>query len=486
MATTQTRSSPASGLPYYVWEVAGKPVSIQLYYDVIDRMQPDILRGLGALRRRGAEVGGILLGRPDPEFSGRVIIEDFETVPTEYLNGPSYNLSPKDLAGFEAAVARHSRTDAGPVPVGFYRSHTRDELYMDDADLALAQRFFPGEGHVFLLIKPYASRPSLGGFFFWEDGAINRESTYLQFPFNRSELGGGEARPVAEAPRPEGERPLPPYTPAAELPRSHTLDFNPPDPPFSADLRSNLSILSAPPERSRRPAISLLQWLLAAFVVAAAAAGVFAYRDLAAPKQARPAVVDETALPLKLSVAEQQNQLDVTWDRSSPVVMKAKRGLLAISDGDNKRDLELTGAQLRTGRVLYSRLSADVGLRLEVYGEGSKPVTESIRIVSTEAPRSPIERPKTERKKELAKELSREPLASPPVASPPVERKAASRPPEPAAIPAAKPPAAVRRAAAAATERPRTEPVSPAPKAETPSVEAPPPEIELQRPARRR
>jgi len=481
MATTQTRSSPASGLPYYVWEVAGKPVSIQLYYDVIDRMQPDILRGLGALKRRGAEVGGILLGRLDPESSGRVIIEDFETIPTEYLNGPSYNLSPKDLAGFEAAVARHPKLDGGLVPVGFYRSHTRDELYMDDADLALARRFFPGEGHVFLLIKPYASRPCVGGFFFWEDGAINRESSYLQFPFNRGELGGGEARPVPEAPRPEAERPLPPYTPASELPRSHALDFTPQDPPFSPDLRSNLSILSAPPERTRRPAISVLQWLLAAFVVAAAAAGVFAYRDLAAPRHAGPAVVDETALPLKLSVAEQQNQLDVTWDRSAPVVMKAKRGLLAISDGDNKRDLELTGAQLRTGRVLYSRLSADVGLRLEVYGEGPKPVTESIRIVSTEAPRSPIEEPKPDGRKDFVEA----PPASPPAAKPPVERRDAN-PAQSPSIPAAKPPSAVRRAGSAATERPRTEPVKLAPKADMPDVEAPPAEIELQRPARRR
>ena len=51
-----------SGLPYYVWEVPGKPISIQVPFEVIDRMTPDILRGFGALKRRGAEVGGILLG----------------------------------------------------------------------------------------------------------------------------------------------------------------------------------------------------------------------------------------------------------------------------------------------------------------------------------------------------------------------------------------------------------------------------------------
>jgi len=29
--------------------------------------------------------------------------------------------------------------------------------------------------------KPFASRTSVGGFFFWEDGEINRASSYLQF-----------------------------------------------------------------------------------------------------------------------------------------------------------------------------------------------------------------------------------------------------------------------------------------------------------------
>src|SRR5437762_10795660 len=141
MATTQTRSTPASGLPYFVWEVPEKPISIQFYFDALDRMYPEIMRGLGALKRRGAEVGGILLGRSDSP--GKVIVEDFESVPTEYLNGPSYNLSENDLVAFEAALENcRSGAASGLSVVGFYRSHTRDGLFMDDADMALAQRYF--------------------------------------------------------------------------------------------------------------------------------------------------------------------------------------------------------------------------------------------------------------------------------------------------------------------------------------------------------
>src|SRR5258707_13945607 len=144
------KSGTVSGLPFYVWEVPGKPISVQLHFDVIDRVSPEILRGLGALKRRGAEVGGILLGRTEDGPNPKVIVEDFVPVPSEYLTGPSYNLSANDLVAFEAAL---ERCRGGKLSVvGFYRSHTRDALYMDDADVELARRYFPEPYNVFLLV----------------------------------------------------------------------------------------------------------------------------------------------------------------------------------------------------------------------------------------------------------------------------------------------------------------------------------------------
>ena len=194
--------------------------------------------------------------------------------------------------------------------------------------------------------------------------------------------------------------------------------------------------------------------MLVAFMPLACVAAFFAYRELAAPKRPKADfAVMETTLPLKLSVAEKQNQLDVTWDRNAPAIMQAKRGVLSITDGSNKKDLDLTGAQLRTGRVLYSRLSADVGLRLEVYGDGPTPVTETIRIVSTEPPRMP----------EAARSVPQADVVEKPVKTPPVP--AAERPK----------PTARRAPKRAAEPEPKQETAAPAP-----------PEVELQRPARRR
>jgi hypothetical protein len=358
-----------SGLPFYVWEVSGKPISIQLHFDIVDRVSPDILRGLGALKRRGAEVGGILLGRIEVGPHPTVIVQDFVPVPSEYLTGPSYNLSPNDLVAFEAALERCKAEPAGKLsPIGFYRSHTRDELRMDEADVNLARRYFPEPTSVFLLVKPFATRPCIGGFFFWEDGEINRESTYLQFPFVRRELGGGDPRSAPGPRKPQAE-------PAVER---EPVRLRP-----AAE-----AILSTPEEPPK--AIYKLAWrwlIVPVFLILAGVSGFFAYRNLDNAKAPAGRVSSPiAALPLKLSVSDRKGQLDVTWDRNARAVTQAKRGILSIADGDKRRDLELSGLQLRNGRVLYSRLSGDVSLRLEVFPEGQPGVVESIRVISTEAP----------------------------------------------------------------------------------------------------
>jgi len=364
---------------------------------MIDRVSPDILRGLGALKRRGAEVGGLLLGRREDGSRPKVIVEDFAPVPSEYLTGPSYNLSENDLVAFEAALERSKSSAAGALTVvGFYRSHTRDDLYMDDADLALARRYFPEPGNVFLLVKPFATRPSIGGFFFWEDGEIHRESSYLQFPFDRRELGGGEHRPApppAPPPRavqPErapasGGVPLPAYTPAIEPEPVRVIAAEEPRQPPVAT--SSLSILSALQEPAMEPNKPRWRWLLApGFLTIALVIGFFAYRNLDNAKASASILSPLPALPLKLSVSERKGQLDITWDRNAQAVTKGKHGVLSIADGVNRQDLELSAPQLRYGRVLYTRLSGDVNLRLEVFPEGQGSVVESIRVISSEDP----------------------------------------------------------------------------------------------------
>jgi len=89
---------------YYVWAVPGNPVAVHLRLDVVDRLGAEFLRGLGAVPKRGAEVGGVLLGSIEPGLvkdTSIVRIEDFEPVPCSYVRGPSYLLSEEDRKLFD-------------------------------------------------------------------------------------------------------------------------------------------------------------------------------------------------------------------------------------------------------------------------------------------------------------------------------------------------------------------------------------------------
>jgi hypothetical protein len=69
------------GVPgYYVWQIPGKPVAVHLHLDVVDRILADVMRGFSAVPKRGAEVGGVLLGRIENGDRSIVYVEDFQSV----------------------------------------------------------------------------------------------------------------------------------------------------------------------------------------------------------------------------------------------------------------------------------------------------------------------------------------------------------------------------------------------------------------------
>src|SRR5271163_4583659 len=114
---------------YYVWEPPGKSLVVHLHIDVIDRLSAEVMRGFGAVPKRGAEVGGILLGTIEEGEQTVVRVEDFEPVACDYKRGPSYLFTEEDGAAFDDACARWLPDSSRPVyAVGYFRSHTRDGL----------------------------------------------------------------------------------------------------------------------------------------------------------------------------------------------------------------------------------------------------------------------------------------------------------------------------------------------------------------------
>ncbi|MGA2593217.1 MAG: energy transducer TonB [Bryobacteraceae bacterium] len=185
----------ASATAAYLWEDPGDSIAVHIGLDVVERLGAAVQQGLGP-GPRGLEIGGVLLGHT-ASGGRKVLIEDFWLVPSEHLRGASYTLSPKDRHALAVRLARRSAADV----VGYFRSHTRPGLYLDQDDFAIFSSYFPDPSQVFLVVRPSSDGPAVGGFFFWEDGDINRRSPYRQFPFDSQRLLAGDF-PIADQPAP--------------------------------------------------------------------------------------------------------------------------------------------------------------------------------------------------------------------------------------------------------------------------------------------
>ena len=233
--------------------------------------------------------------------------------------------------------------------MGYFRSHTRDGFSLAPEDLELLDLFLPGPAQVALLIKPYATKASAGGFFVREHGEFPA-ATPLEFPLRRRELLGEEPPPR----RPLGERPA----------RAATESFEKP-PPSDTELASAGSRWSS--GRMWLPLVVL-------FLLLGAAVGY----ELALTVGARAAGSAGEDLSLSLSVKKSGDNLLVTWSRLAPAVRSAQRGLLEIDDGGYTRPVTLDAAQLQNGSLIYRSVSNSVRFRMTVFPQARVSVIETL------------------------------------------------------------------------------------------------------------
>jgi hypothetical protein len=328
---------------YFVWEVPGKAVVIHLDLDVVDRMGVDIMRGFAALPKRGAEVGGVLLGSIETGAVTTVRVKDFEAVPCPYKRGPSYLFAEDEQGAFDQACARWQPGESrGVYAVGFYRSHTREGLregpMLTAEDVELLDRNFPFPAHVALLVKPFATKTSLARFFVRENGQFP-ETAPPEFPFRRSELARGSVR-TEQLPEPVEE--------PAGLP-----DVAP---------------------RPRRLGLPGWVWIPLAFVflILGLMLGYQAARTKTISTEG------DSAFSLALSVTRTGDNLTVRWNPEAPAVRAAQKGLLEIEDGKYSKPVDLDLAHLKGGSLIYRHSSNHVRFRLIVSLNARSNVTEML------------------------------------------------------------------------------------------------------------
>jgi hypothetical protein len=404
---------------YYTWSPDGKMIQVRVDFEVIDRMSAEVMRGFGSVPKRGAEVGGVLLGKVDKGSKLSIHIHDFVIVPCDYRRGPSYQLTDGDTQLFSKTVADTTQSATADLrPVGYFRSHTRDGMGLTDDDLQLFSNFFPDPSSVMLLVRPFATKVSQAGFFFEENGQIRSDATYLQFPFRRRELGGGsipsssnsDATRVAEpqandsvadgTDSPSAKGPIPiresvakpaaspvpvnesgflntsdnrklfsnrddapaGFNPSYDITASSQRDYGNAAPSFAVSTEASQKIRKSwvwLPLSS----IFLLLGVLVGFLIAV---------TIKKPNTAVPL----TAYALSLAVQQQPDAIHVTWDRAAVPVAIATRGVLHIQDGDFYKAVDLKPADLQTGSVIIRNVRNNVTLRLEVFLLDRNSITE--------------------------------------------------------------------------------------------------------------
>jgi hypothetical protein len=370
---------------FYVWEVPGKWISIELSLDVIDRLQQDVVRGFGSLPRRGAEVGGILLGTVTA--AGRIVrVQDYQEVPIEYRRGPSYLLSEADTRAFEAELAQLRNNGASSArPIGYFRSHTREAVGLAEDDLDLVSKYFPAPETVILMIRPFGTKPSTAGFYFKEDGKFQSGPPLLEFPFRRRDLAHDELSPsptgsLGGANVPSRIRRAAQAAQASEPLPLTNAGPEPALPPRQVEVVERERTHEAEPElqatdeklkpRGRRiwlplSIVFLLVGILAGFQ--------------AALRLGPQVLGGSDPYKLSLAVTPSGNDLEVKWDRQSAAMRKALKGILTIEDGNYRRQIELDADRLQGGsQLLYRHYSNDVRFRLEIFLKDSTSVAEAV------------------------------------------------------------------------------------------------------------
>jgi len=362
---------------FYRWEVAGKPVSIRISLDVVDRLQQDVMRGFGAVPKRGAEIGGVLLGAANGD--GSVSVEEYELIPIEYKRGPSYLLSDEDVAAFEAALnelRQKSRSDLHPI--GYFRSHTRDGVGLGDEDLELLSRYFPEPQTIVLLIRPFGTKPSIAGFYFREDGQFPSGPPLLEFPFRRKDLVSDEeperlltpARPEfqAEPEQPAQQQRRWPIQNPLPQPTLQIEEAPAPADPVEASAYVPADVEVKP--KARRGwfwmPLSFI-FLLLGLVLGFQAALIMRQSGRADPYN------------VTLTVTRSGSDLQVTWDRQALAIRTALKGVLTIEDGNYSKPTNLGASELQSGSVvIYKPLTTHVRFRLDLSIKDRDSLSEAV------------------------------------------------------------------------------------------------------------
>jgi len=305
------------GRDFYLWQAHSFTARVAL--DLVDGLD----RALADPRhKQGEELGGVLFGRVLQ--SDTIEIINFEFVHSDHHRGTIFALGLRERYRIgRQLTSAHGRSDVRPV--GFFRTHLRPGLFLDQDDFAFMSEAFADPSQVALLIHPVESGTPTAGFFIWEDGDIDRRQTLLSFPFDSHVLrtqGSVETQPIQ------------PPKPALALPPIHI-----------------------PVPQIRKP---LLGWSVAGVAAITLLALGMQYRPAAAPPR------KEVERPLNIALQQKGDAVIVDWDKRATALKQASSGVLTINDGGSTQTLNLSRTELDHGKVQFWPRSNQVTVHMDL------------------------------------------------------------------------------------------------------------------------
>ena len=356
------------------WVVPQSPVDVEYSLIVIEEIRQVVADGFQRLQRGGIEVGGVLYGTRQERT---IRVTAMREIACEHARGPTFHLSDNDRAALTAQLARDKEDMRleGLVVVGWFLSHTRSDVTLQQSDLDTYNAFFREPWQVTMVVHPGRTGTMRAGFFVREpDGSVKGERSYQEFNFPDRVAGmldrpPRERRPVMEA---ASERIATARYPV-QRETVETVEAPPEPVEYEAPLFGQPA--RAVPEYAPYPNTRRkIPWAIIAVVAAALVLAVLGLRFLGPQLHVEP---------LSLGVIERDGQLQINWNHASQSVAGATAGTLEIVDGGEKRSIPLNRSDLAQGSFTYMRRSGDVEVRLAVTTSGGGRMEEASRFLGT-------------------------------------------------------------------------------------------------------
>jgi proteasome lid subunit RPN8/RPN11 len=362
-------SEPKSGSEskFGLWTVAESPVAVEYSLVVIEEIRHEVAEGYQRLSRGGIEVGGVLYGTRD----GRTVrILAMRPIACEHARGPGFLFSDNDRAALNTQLVQDQEDPhlQGLMAVGWFLSHTRSEISLNDSDREIFGIFFPAPWQITMIVRPGRGGAMRAGFFVREtDGTIKTEQSYQEFNFP-DRLAGLFERPMDRGDRPprpgRGDRTAPSFY-RAESTALAAVPHELPAPDPESWQSAGPQLLRPPAPRRKWPL--LVTWAAAVLVLV-----------ILGLRYWMPAAGAE---PISLAVVESDGQLLIEWNHAAKPVATATGGTLDVIDGAETRTFPLTRQMLAAGNFTYQRKTGDIEVRISVDGPEAGKVQESSRFL---------------------------------------------------------------------------------------------------------